>query len=122
VDRSKAVTSARLAGADAMTARVALTASLPIAGLPMGKDQKPVPWTRGGTNACKGTLTLQFDGRLAGSSLVTSWSLEGEAQVGGQTITVVSKSDAVIDVRPGGTMPEMPKPVTVTPPAGETPK
>lgn len=124
IDRSKATSSAKLAKVDAGRAEIACVAALPVAALPAGKGGKAVPWSKGGTYAVKGTLSVGTEGRLVESLFATSSTLEGEATSGENVVAVRHQVDRRVEVKVGGEMidPAKVPPLPTSPDAPKDPK
>ena len=99
VDLEKASSECKLVSVDSGLAHVSCAAKLPFAGLPGGKSGPPTPWTKGGTQAITGTLTVSLVGRLVTSTATWSSTLEGEASAGDKTVSLVLKTVRSLDVR-----------------------
>lgn len=121
IDRSKATSSAKLSKVDGGRAEILCVAALPVAALPGGKGGKAVPWSKGGTYAVKGTLSVGVEGRIVDSVFATSTTLEGEATSGDQVVAVLHKVDRRVDVTVGGEMLD-PSKIPPLPASAEAPK
>jgi hypothetical protein len=121
IDRAKATSSARLAKADGGRAEIVCVAALPVTALPGGKGGKAVPWSKGGTYAVKGTLSVGVEGRLVESLFATSSTLEGEAVSGESAVAVLHKVDRRVEVKVGGEMLD-PSKVPPLPAPADAPK
>lgn len=118
LDRARAKGTARLVSVEGGVAKMALSASLPLTAFPAGKSGAPMPWTKGGAYAWKGTLAVGLEGRLPATRLETSGTLEGEAGGEGKTVAILFKLDRVVERSVGGAFPD---PATIPPPPSDAP-
>ena len=97
VDLAKATSTCTLASVDSGVAKVTCVAKVPFLGMPGGKTGPMVPWTKGGTQEIKGTLTISLVGRLVTSTATWSSTLSGEASSDDKTVSFLLKTDRSLD-------------------------
>lgn len=94
-------------------AHVAFACAFPLTAMPNGM---PATWTRGGTMHITATGRLRLEGRLGPRSGTFALALDGEAEVGGATVSLVVAQGNTSTVTLGGEIPPLPEPAPAPPP------